>query len=70
MNDSRFNKKNLNLTLSDYLTHTMTYRKKSTSGFIGQQEPWRLPSRQAEFDETDRLSLMRISGNDWKPRPL
>ena len=25
-----------------------------------EQEPWRLPSRQAEFDETDRLSLMCI----------
>ena len=25
-----------------------------------EQEPLRLPSRQAEFDETDRLSLMRI----------
>ena len=25
-----------------------------------QQEPWRLPSRHAEFSGTDRLSLMRI----------
>ena len=25
--------------------------------YILKQEPWRLPSRQAEFDETDRLKL-------------
>ena len=32
----------------------------SYGDFIVKQEPLRLPSRQAEFDETDRLSLMRI----------
>ena len=30
----------------------------SNAVFLDIQEPWRLPSRQAEFDETDRLSLM------------
>ena len=36
-------------------------------GFYSQQEPWRLPSRQAEFDGTDRLDAhsddQAVTGN-------
>ena len=57
-------KKPLNFDLAAPLgQQSMTYIK---------QEPWRLPSRQAEFNGTDRLGLDADSddqaGSDWKPK--
>ena len=44
--------------------------RNNSEHFIHKQEPWRLPSRQAEFDETDKLRFdahnddQTVTGNE------